>query len=776
MTVKLKKLILLFLLLVNVNAFAQIDRAYTPRFSTNDFGNIALVGNGLLTCDAGNANCGDIQSGTVSGGNYQQMAYINVDVGAGFSNSSSADLNLPAGSTVLFAGLYWGGRDDENEANRGTIQMREPGAGSYSAVNATVIDTFTTQGAAGSRPYQAFADVTSRVQAAGNGTYFVGDLSAETGNDGLGFYGGWSLTVIYKDINQPYRRLMIYDGAARVSGTTTVTVNVTGLLTPASGSFDTFLGALVWEGDQNIVNDRFVFEGNAITDSLNPNNNFWNSSNTRLDSTYVDRSPSYVNQLAMDLDYIDVSGLLANGVTGAQIDFETSGDTYFPNVLAFATDLFVPDLVSSLSKTANDLNGGDVEPGDVIEYTITFENTGADGATNTVLSDVIPVNTTYVPNSINVTSADVGPSGPQNDTVGNGECGFDGTTVICGLGAGASNGNGGTFLQNEGATIVFRVTVDANVPAGDITNTVDVLHNSQTFPSDEFTGSTDAVITILENPEITVTKNAVLTTDANNNSLADAGDEITFTVLVQNTGNVTLTNLVVNDPMATGGVLTCSPTTLAPGATATCNSYTYTVTQADVDNGGTIDNTASATAQDPSNNPVNDDDSTNTPVVVAGPSLVTAKSMTNHNDVDGDTVISEGDILTFTITATNNGNVTLNNVVVTDTLINPSSITCATVAPGDNCELQGTYTVTQADVDNGQVENTGTGDSDETPPDPDTVVIQVPQNPALTVSKTATLSIDNGTPNIADVGDEITFTVSVQNTGNVTLTNLVVND
>ncbi|WP_345258883.1 hypothetical protein, partial [Marinicella pacifica] len=516
---KLKKLILLFLLLVNVNAFAQIDRAYTPRFSTNDFGNIALVGNGLLTCDAGNANCGDIQSGTVSGGNNQQMAYVNVDVGAGFSNSSSADLNLPAGSTVLFAGLYWGGRDDENEANRGTIQMREPGAGSYSAVNATVIDTFATQGAVGSRPYQAFADVTSRVQAAGNGTYFVGNLSAETGNDGLGFYGGWSLTVIYQDINQPYRRLMIYDGAARVSGSTTVTVNVTGLLTPASGSFDTFLGALVWEGDQNIVGDRFVFEGNTINDSLNPNNNFWNSSNTRLDSTYVDRSPSYVNQLAMDLDYIDVSGLLANSVTGAQIDFVTSGDTYFPNVLAFATDLFVPDLVSSLSKTAVDLNGGDVEPGDVIEYTITFENTGADGATNTVLSDVIPVNTTYVPNSINVTSADVGSSGPQNDTVGNGECGFDGTTVICGLGAGASNGNGGTFLQNEGATFVFRVTVDANAPAGDITNTVDVLHNSQTFPADEFTGSTDATITVSSNPSLIIDK--VLDTYVDNDTSGD---------------------------------------------------------------------------------------------------------------------------------------------------------------------------------------------------------------------------------------------------------------
>jgi hypothetical protein len=47
------------------------------------------------------------------------------------------------------------------------------------------------------------------------------------------------------------------------------------------------------------------------------------------------------------------------------------------------------------------------------------------------------------------------------------------------------------------------------------------------------------------------------------------------------------------------GALTCSPTTLTPGAIATCTDYTYTVLAADITAGGTIDNTATATMTNP---------------------------------------------------------------------------------------------------------------------------------------------------------------------------------
>ncbi len=98
-------------------------------------------------------------------------------------------------------------------------------------------------------------------------------------------------------------------------------------------------------------------------------------------------------------------------------------------------------------------------------------------------------------------------------------------------------------------------------------------------------------------PAITVTKTATLTTDTLFVGEADLNDVITFNVSVENTGDVALDTLVVNDSM--GGVLTCAPTALAPTEIATCSAYTYTVIQADIDLGGTIDNTATATMTDP---------------------------------------------------------------------------------------------------------------------------------------------------------------------------------
>jgi len=71
------------------------------------------------------------------------------------------------------------------------------------------------------------------------------------------------------------------------------------------------------------------------------------------------------------------------------------------------------------------------------------------------------------------------------------------------------------------------------------------------------------------------------------------------------------------------------------------------------------------------------------------------------------------DTLTYTITATNTGTTTQTDVVVTDPLLTPSTITCASVAPGATCVLSGDYTVTQTDVDNGQIVNTAEVVSDD---------------------------------------------------------------
>ena len=68
--------------------------------------------------------------------------------------------------------------------------------------------------------------------------------------------------------------------------------------------------------------------------------------------------------------------------------------------------------------------------------------------------------------------------------------------------------------------------------------------------------------------------------------------------------------------------------------------------------------------------------------------------------------VSVGDVLTYTVTLTNTGGIALPNVVVNDVLTTPGSVTCASVAPGSTCQLVGTYTVTQADANAGNIRNT----------------------------------------------------------------------
>ncbi|MFB2978963.1 hypothetical protein, partial [Microseira sp. BLCC-F43] len=75
-------------------------------------------------------------------------------------------------------------------------------------------------------------------------------------------------------------------------------------------------------------------------------------------------------------------------------------------------------------------------------------------------------------------------------------------------------------------------------------------------------------------------------------------------------------------------------------------------------------------------------------------------------DDSTDGAVAVGDVLTYTVTMTNTGNTTLTGVVVSDALITPNSITCPNVAPGATCQLVGTYTVTQADADAGNLRNT----------------------------------------------------------------------
>ena len=128
------------MLLILAPALARADRAFAPRFSTNTQGNIAIAANSIESCLDALAVCANVRNavgGAISGNNNNQrtMTWVDVDGDPATFDSSSAELTLPAGASVLFAGLYYGGRltpgtggsPAPNPGARNTALLQGPG-------------------------------------------------------------------------------------------------------------------------------------------------------------------------------------------------------------------------------------------------------------------------------------------------------------------------------------------------------------------------------------------------------------------------------------------------------------------------------------------------------------------------------------------------------------------------------------------------------------------------------------------------------------------------
>jgi uncharacterized repeat protein (TIGR01451 family) len=445
-------------LVLTTPASAQIVRAFTPRFSVNQPGDITLVGNTVMSCNGG-GSCANGRNGTGSNINNNDwtMQYIDMDGDGTTVSSSTATLTLPPGATVSWAGLYWGGYT--TNAQRGTVRLATPAAG-YTTATASRLD------ASGSA-YQGFADVTTQVRAAGGGTYRVGNVRSTPGTSNV--HGGWALVVVYADATQPPRNLVVFDGYALVSGTTTVNMTVSGFVTPPAGAVATRLGVVALEGDRGFTGDSFRLNGTAVSDAQNPADNFFNSTVSTLGVPFTAKNPSYLNQLGFDCDLIAVNGMLANGATSAAISLTTNGDTYYPGTVTFATDLYAPLFDdANFTKTVTDLNGGVVRPGDELLYTVTMKNNGQDHAIDCAMADTLPANVTYMPGSMQVTAGPL--AGARTDASGDDAAEYLGAsrTVVARLGTGATAAAGGRITVGTTTTLTFRVRVASPLASGTV--------------------------------------------------------------------------------------------------------------------------------------------------------------------------------------------------------------------------------------------------------------------------------------------------------------------
>jgi uncharacterized repeat protein (TIGR01451 family) len=467
----------------------SIVTPFTPRFSANATGDIAIIGNTLETASTVNnsgltpADVTAAQNGVAGpNGNHVDnndwnMAYVNVDTTTpGVFNSSTSDLTLPTGATVLFAGLYWGSvtTTPAQAAARNIVKFRTPTSGGYVSITGTVLGSFNFTGLPPGWIYQAFADVTSLVQAAGDGTYEVANVQAalRDGNGNLpyqGTFAGWSLVVAYSLPGAPVRNLTVFDGyAVQQSTDSPLTIPISGFIAPPAGTVNAKVGVVTYEGDLGITGDSMALNGNLLSDAAAPADNFFNSGISNLGVPVTAKNPNYLNQMGFGAKVINVpSGVIKNGDTSATITLSTGGDGYFPGVVTTAIDLYAPNLVDT--KTITDLTSGGarraVAAGDVLQYTVTVTNTGLDAAGRVVLTDLIPANTHYVPGSLQIVSG--ANAGSKTDAAGDDQAEFSaaGNDVIFRLGTGANATAGGTLAINASTTISFNVQVNPDAAA-----------------------------------------------------------------------------------------------------------------------------------------------------------------------------------------------------------------------------------------------------------------------------------------------------------------------
>jgi len=228
---------------------------FAPRFSTNDNGAIALFGNNLMTCPDTNGSCAGARAATNNVNNNSfVMRMLDVDGEPDTFNSSASQVDLPAGSTVLWAGLYWGARlqgdVNANDATTPSNQMlfRIPG-GDYQPISSDASFGPT----AGDGAYQEFADVTGLVSSAGSGAYWAANVAAARGNDR---YAGWSLIVAYRSPDLPLRNLTVFDGFNDVGQGNPQTITISGFRAPATGPVGVQLGMVAYEGDRGTSGDQ----------------------------------------------------------------------------------------------------------------------------------------------------------------------------------------------------------------------------------------------------------------------------------------------------------------------------------------------------------------------------------------------------------------------------------------------------------------------------------------------------------------------------------------
>lgn len=363
---------------------------------------------------------------------------------------------------------------------------------------------------------------------------------------------------------------------------------------------------------------------------------------------------------------------------------------------------------------------------------------------------------------------------------------------------------------------VFTIPSLPSYQNGD--NTFEIVYTYKVQPEDHGTDGNDtltnkAIITDMtltdgttpdpdwydETPDVNVDiiRHDIEVVKTADKEVTTVGDTVTYSIAVTNTGNVQLNNIVVKDdnnftgsitPLRSAGSVyneedgTWTIAKLGVGVTVTIR-YTYVVTEEDVAN-KQLENIATGIVPPSDNIPEIEEPSEEVIIPIVNRSVAIVKS------VDKDTVY-EGDTVVYTLKVTNDGNIDLSNLVVSDDsnamgvivpipsddyIYESGAFFLRTLAVGESIEIKYMYTVVNNDptlIENVATVHVPTGSTGTDIDEP----FDVPSNPVVVkVIKDGITVEKKAAESIVGVGEDIHYTIVVTNTGNTELHDIVVND
>lgn len=450
------------------------------------------------------------------------------------TGTTSATLSgIPSGATVTAAYLYWAG-SSTNLTTAPDYTVTFDG----SSVTAPTTRRYTATFNFNSTDYYFFsgaADVTSVVNAKGNGTYSFSGLSVNTGTPhctNSAVVAGWALVAIYSHSGEDFRVINVFEGFQAYRGSS-ITLTPNNFVIPSS-PINGKHAYITWEGDVgnsealNGFTEGLVFNGVTLSDSSNPASNQFNSVSSIT-------SPVSTATYGVDFDVFDLTSThLSAGDTSAESIYRSGGDlVLLSSEIISVTNTPVADLKIAKSRLTA------LDPGQNATYSLVVSNNGPNAESGPItVVDTLPSGLSYVSSS------------------GSGwSCSASGQTVTC-------TRTGSVASSASAPTLTLTVAV-ASSASGTKTNTATVTGSafdnvsSNNTSSDNYTIAADLSILMSRSP-----------------STLTAGGTASYTITVTNDGPSSQPGpITVTDTLPTG--LSFSS---ASGTGWSCSSSGQTVT------------------------------------------------------------------------------------------------------------------------------------------------------------------------------------------------------